>query len=282
MIGLTVGLLSAIGRLGKPVDAVAYWEAGRSTDLYPELWSEVGTGYLFYPPPVAQLSSLMQPLGWGLFVTILMTGIFGALWYCARDWSIPLILLGLTSFVGITPAIAGAPLAYALLGNLQWIIAALVVAALRIPALWSLTLLTKVTVAIGWWWHVLRKEWRPAGIGAAATLLLIAASAALAPTLWIEYLGFATRNFTAENPPMEAFPVPLGVRLLTGIPVLVWGARTNRRWTVPVVCGWSLVGLFGFGFLPFWIAGARLWRSDANAAPGQVMIDRSSGTPSLS
>ncbi len=60
------------------------------------------------------------------------------------------------------------------------------------------------------------------------------------------------------DPPMEAFFIPFGVRLATAIPLLVWGARTNRPWTVPVACGWSLPALYGLGFLPFWVAATRL------------------------
>ena len=51
LLGILVGIAQASGRFAAPVDALAYWQAGTSTNLYPESWSEVGTGYLFYPPP---------------------------------------------------------------------------------------------------------------------------------------------------------------------------------------------------------------------------------------
>src|SRR5687768_4002235 len=73
VLGVLCGLAQAAGILAVPNDAAAYWEAGRSQDLYPESWSEVATGYLFYPPPVAQLMRLLQPIGWPAFVTILTT-----------------------------------------------------------------------------------------------------------------------------------------------------------------------------------------------------------------
>ena len=116
-----------------------------------------------------------------------------------------------------------------------------------------------MTTAAGWWWHVLRGEWRKAAIGAAATVLVVAVSFALSPGAWFDYLDFAARNFTAANPPIPILPIPLGFRLATSVPLLIWGARTNRPWTVPVVCGWSLVGMYGFSFLPFWVAAGRVW-----------------------
>ena len=261
LLGLVVGVGCAIGGFFNPVDAIAYWDAGTSTKLYPESWSEIAKGYLFYPPPVAQVSALLQPLGWPLFIVALMVATFGAFWYCAREWSLPLIALGIPWALGVPGPVAevgGTFLGYALLGNLQWILAALVIVSLRHPAVWSLLLVTKVTTAIGWWWHVLRGEWRAAAVGVLVTLAVVAVSVAVSPAVWVDYLGFAARNFTAADAPMQTFPIPLWVRLATGIPLLVWGARTNRPWTVPVVCGWSLVGLWGFGFLPFWVAARSL------------------------
>lgn len=264
VLGLLVGLACAVGGILKPVDAVAYWDAGTSTKLYPYLASEVGKGYLFYPPPVAQVSALLQPLGWSVFITALMVATFGAMWYCARQWSLPLLVIGLPYFLGATgpiAEIAATFLAYALLGNLQWILAALTIVALRHPATWSVLALTKVTIAIGWCWHVLRGEWRAAAVGVAAAVLILAVSVVLSPQTWVEYLSFAARNVSGADPPMPLFVVPLWLRLGTAIPLLIWGARTDRPWVVPVAGGWSLVGLYGFGFLPFWVAGWRLFRS---------------------
>ena len=254
LLGILVGIAQASGQFAAPVDALAYWQAGTSTDLYPETWSETGTGYLFYPPPVAQISALLQPIGWPAFILLLTASTFAAFWYCARNWSLPLVLLGIPYFLGIGPEPLGMFLAYALIGNLQWILAALAIMALRHPALWAIELVTKVTAAIGWWWHPLRGEWRAAAIGATASAVLIGVSFALAPQLWFDFIDFAIRNGTMAEPPFPQFPVPLGFRLATAVPVLIWGARTNRAWTVPVVVGWSLPAVHTAGFLPFWVA----------------------------
>jgi len=258
LIGILVGLAQARGWFAAPIDAVMYWKAGTSTDLYPESWSSISSGQLPYPPVIAQISTMLQPIGWPAFVILLTTATFAAFWFCARGWSLPLVLAGIPWLLGMGPAEPAKFLTYGLLGNLQWVLAALTVLALRHPALWSVELITKVTSAAGWWWHVLRGEWRAAATGAGVALVIVALSFALAPAMWIDYLGFALRNFTAADTPIPTFPVPFGIRLATSVPLLIWGARTNRPWTVPVVCGWSLVGLYSFGFLPFFVAAWRV------------------------
>jgi hypothetical protein len=266
LVGILVGIAQAGGWFAAPVDAIAYWQAGTSTNLYPAAWSEVAAGYLFYPPPVAQLSTLIQPIGFPAFILLFTGATFGAFWYCARRWSLPLVALGIPYFVGIGPDVSGMFLAYALIGNLQWILAALTIMALRHPALWSIELLTKVTTAVGWWWHALRGEWRAAAIGAFASVLIMSTSFALAPDLWFDFGGFVMRNATMANPPIPQFPVPFGVRLATALPILVWGARTNRPWTVPLVVGWSLPAVHTAGFLPFWVAAWRVWSDGRRAS----------------
>ena len=258
LIGVLVGVAQASGWFALPVDGYGYWQVGTATELYPTVWSDMQTGMLIYPPVVAQISTVLQPIGFPAFILFLTSATFAAFWYCARQWSLPLILLGIPWFLGIGPEEPAKFLGYALIGNLQWILAALTVLAFRHPALWSIELVTKVTTAVGWWWHVLRGEWRAAAIGAGATVVIVAISFAISPDWWFQYLGFAARNFTAANPPIPTFPIPIGIRLATALPLLVWGARTNRPWTVPVVCGWSLVGMYSFSFLPFFAAAWRI------------------------
>lgn len=262
LLGILVGLAQASGGFAAPTDAVMYWESGTSTNIYPQTWAGIAGGQLPYPPPLAQISALLQPIGWPAFILLLTATIFAAFWYCAREWSLPLIVVGIPWFLGIGPEEPAKFLAYALIGNLQWILAALTVMALRHPSLWSLELVTKITTAAGWWWYVLRGEWRKAAIGAVAALAVVAVSVAFGPALWADYIGFAIRNLTAE-PPIPTFPIPLVVRLVTAVPLMIWGARANRAWVVPVVCGWSLVGMYSFSFLPFFVAAWRVWADGA-------------------
>jgi hypothetical protein len=258
LIGLVLGVAYAVGGIAKPVDAVVYWQAGTSATLYPESWSECCEGHLFYPPPIAQLSTLLQPLGWQIFVIVLTVAIFASVWFCARGWSLPLLLVGVPYYLGIGPEAAATLLAYALLGNIQWILAALTVVALDRPAAYSLLAVSKVTSGIGWLWLVFRREWSSAAVGAAATVLLIAVSFVFAPTLWFDFVGFVVRNASMSGSPIPMFPVPFPIRLAGAVALIAWGARRNHRWVVPIATGFALPALWGLGFLPFVVAATRL------------------------
>ena len=259
LLGILVGLAQGLGWFAAPVDGFGYWQTGTATALYPQVWSQVDTGNLLYPPPVAQLSAFLQPIGWPAFILMLTAATFAAFWYCARQWSLPLILIGIPWFLGIGPEEPAKFLGYALIGNLQWILAALTILALRHPAFWAIELITKVTTAFGWWWHVLRGEWRAAAIGALATAIVVAVSFVLAPQSWIDYVGFAARNFTAANSPIPTFPIPLwreardgraGPRLgrtdepsVDGSGRLRMVARWHVQLRLPPVLGRRLAGL---------------------------------------
>jgi hypothetical protein len=260
LIGLVVGVAVALTSIYNPVDASNYWNAGTSAQLYPDHWNEYLPGVLFYPPPVAQLSTLLQPLGWHLFVVLLLTATFGAMWFCVREWSIPLLLLGVPHYLNVGPPELATFLDYALLGNLQWLLAALCLVAISRPQLWTVLLFAKVTTAVGWWWYPARGEWRKAALAAAAAAAVFAGSFLAAPHLWFEFAGFVARNYTMANPPMTTFPVPIGIRLPTALALVVWGARTDRPWAVPVAVGWALPALFGMGFLPYWATAVVAWR----------------------
>lgn len=258
LVGLIVGVAFAVGGFAKPVDAVVYWQAGTSSALYPASWSECCEGHLFYPPPIAQLSTLLQPLGWQLFVILLTVAIFASVWYCARAWSLPLLAAGIPFYLGIGPELPSIFLSYALLGNIQWILAALTIVAFERPAAYSLLAVTKMTTGIGWLWPVFRREWRSAAIGAAATMVVVGVSFVLAPTLWFDFVGFVLRNASMADPPVPLFPVPFPVRLASAVALIAWGAPRNHRWVVPIAAGLAVPALWGMSFLPFLVAATRL------------------------
>lgn len=258
LVGLIVGIAFAVGGVAKPVDAVVYWRAGTSSALYPQSWSECCEGHIFYPPPFAQLSTLLQPLGWQLFVIVLTVTIFASLWYCARAWSLPLLAAGIPYYLGIGPELPAIFLSYALLGNIQWILAALTIMAFERPAAYSLLAVSKMTSGIGWLWPVLRRDWKAAGIGASATIAIVAVSVVLAPALWFDFVGFVLRNASMANPPIPVFPIPFGVRLVCAIALIAWGAAKDRRWVVPIAAGFATPALWGLSFLPFLVAATRL------------------------
>jgi hypothetical protein len=77
---------------------------------------------------------------------------------------------------------------------------------------------------------------------------------------------------------------------------VVWGASTDRRWTVPVAVGWALPALYGWGFLPFWVAAVRLtdidrsrvtrwtrgaWTSARGVTPARLPLRQPDPTPAF-
>jgi hypothetical protein len=266
LIGLLVGIADALGSFVKPVDAVVYWQAGTSTALYPRSWSECCEGHLFYPPPIAQLSTLMQPLGWQVFVVLLTVAIFASMWYCARGWSLPLLVVGVPYYLDVGPELPATFLSYALVGNIQWILAALTIVAFAHPSAYALLAVSKVTSGIGWLWPVFRREWSAALVGVGATMAIVAVSFVIAPTMWFDYAAFVARNAGMADPPLPMFPVPFPIRLAGAVALIAWGAPRDRRWVVPISVGFAIPALWGFGFLPFVVAGLRLRRSSQAVA----------------
>lgn len=258
LVGLVVGIAFAAGGFAKPVDAVVYWQAGTSSALYPQSWAECCEGHLFYPPPIAQLSTMLQPLGWQVFVILLTVAIFASVWYCARAWSLPILAAGIPYYLGIGPDLPATFLSYALLGNIQWILAALTVVAFRQPAAYALLALSKMTSGIGWLWLIFRREWQAAGVAAGTTIMVVAVSFVLAPDLWFEFVGFMARNASMADPPLPLFPIPFPIRLAGAAALIAWGAPRNHRWVVPIASGFAIPALWGLGFLPFIVAATRL------------------------
>jgi hypothetical protein len=94
-------------------------------------------------------------------------------------------------------------------------------------------LLTKITPGIGLLWFVVRREWRSLAAALAGTAAIVAASFALTPDAWFAW-GEVLSRVAGREGTWAAVPIPFVVRLPFAIAVVVWGAWTGRRWTVPV------------------------------------------------
>jgi hypothetical protein len=258
LVGLIVGIGQATGLVSSPLDAVAYWRAGTSAQLYPASWADTSGTFLFYPPPVAQLSTLLQPIGWTAFIVVWTTILFACFWWCARDWSLPLVGLGVMVVIGIPVPAGEAFLSYALLGNMQWLLAVLVVVSVRHPTGWAGLVWTKTGPAVGGLWHAFRGDWSAVRRAGAASIVVGLISFSCAPQMWVDWIGFVTRNAAMADPPMPLFPVPFSIRFVSACVLVAVGARSNKAWLVPIAAGWALPALWGFGFLPFWVAALRL------------------------
>jgi hypothetical protein len=118
-------------------------------------------------------------------------------------------------------------------GNVELLLGVAMVIGFRWPAAWAFVLLTKITPGVGLLWFAVRREWHSLLIALGATLVIAAISAIVAPAAWLQWPGVLA-GLVGREGTWAAVPVPLIVRLPLAILVVVWGARTDRRWAVPV------------------------------------------------
>jgi hypothetical protein len=208
------------------VDAYAYW-ATRGGDLYAS--AEAGRiGAYVYSPAFAQVIAPLVAVPWPLFCAAWTALLCVVYWRLVGRLALPLLL-----FIPIPFEIVS--------GNVHLLIALAVVLGFRYPAAWALPLLTKVTPGVGLLWFAVRREWRSLALALGATAVVSAGSLALAPDAWREWIALLVRDAGAPlDTPGWYAPIPLLVRLPVAAVVVVWGALTDRRWTVPVAVTLSL------------------------------------------
>jgi hypothetical protein len=148
----------------------------------------------------AALAWLLAPLGWRL--------------------AVPLWLAGLQEIVS---------------GNIFALFALVIVLGFRLPGLWALPLLTKISLGLGPLWFLARFEWRRFGVALLWTAAISAGSFWIAPELWREWASFLVNHAADANRSLGSAALPpLIVRAPLALALLVWGARRNRVWVLPV------------------------------------------------
>lgn len=254
--GACCGVMQAVGRFPLPVDGWSYWTANLD-HLYPERWGP--DGLYIYPPPVAQITTLLQPIGWPIFIACWTTVIWAALAYMLGRWTWLFVFMGIATVAFHLPFAFGDVLGHALNGNVQLVIGAGIVFALRGNALgWVPALLTKFVSGLGMGWYLVRREWRPIAIGLAGAAVVAAVSFCFSPSQWIEWGGWVIEN--AGTPaPVQVEPTPFIVRLPMSVALLVWGARTGRAWVVPIAVGWGTPALYAGTYPSMWVAALPLF-----------------------
>ena len=210
-LGLGLGwavvvLIHLSSTVGRPVDAWCYY-AMDPTDP----WRQDGC-FLYSPPIALLMTALQQAVPFEAFYTSIRV--------------IEVIALALITgpAIGLTlliPAVAIEINA----ANVNLLLVAAVLLGFRFPWTWAFVILTKVTPGIGLLWFAARREWRALAIAGVATALFVGASWAIAPWMWSDYLA-ALR----AEPDSEALTI--WVRLPFAVALVLWGARTDRRWTV--------------------------------------------------
>ena len=201
MIWVTFGLVG-----GMPVDARCFYDADPANPYWRTAFA------FFYSPAAAQAMVPLHLLSFEAFVALVRAAELVAL-FALTGPLLPLVVFW-------------SPVASELnAANINLLIVAVGVWGLRWPALWSFVLLTKVTPGIGLLWFAARREWRQLAIAVGATGAIAVLSLALAPGLWLDWIAFMTTIQPSDG-------VPLWARVLGAALLVVWGGRTDRRWTV--------------------------------------------------
>ena len=202
-------------------DSFAYW----NVDAFHPYEAPLGTiGSFTYTPAFALVASPAHLLPFGLF--FFLWGSFlvvNLVWLTRRMALVWLVFL---------------PVSLELYhGNIHILLATVCVLGFEYPALWSVGLLTKVTPGVSLLWFVVRREWRSLAWALGATAAISAVSFAIAPSAWFDWVKFLTTSQAtgagANDWYAFLFP-PLWLRVAAAAVLVVWGARTDRRWVVPV------------------------------------------------
>ena len=247
---LIVAFSEPWGRLwGTGQDARCYWQASLADPYLHSDWNDP-IAYV-YSPAFLQLVSPLTALPWGAFVAAWTALLLVAV----RFLTGPRLLLAGLLFPFTAMEVAG--------GNVSLLLAAAIVLGFRWPWTWSIVLLTKITPGIGLLWFAVRREWRSLAIALGATAAIVALSFAVAPGLWSPWVDVVTANLASgRTGTWASLPVPLWIRGPIAVAIVVWGARTDRRWTVPVASMLALPAL--------WYGGVSMLLAVIPLLPGRV------------
>lgn len=215
-------------------DAFAYWNVNPGD---PYAVGVGGLGAFNYSPPIARLFGPFGALEWPTFLWLWLALLIGnVIWLGRRGvWVIWLLALP--------------PVALEIYhGNIHLWIAAAIALGFRYPWTWGFVLLTKVTPGVGLLWFAVRREWRALGIALGVTGVIVAVSLVLQGQLWVDWLAFLGSTPEGGSVAQFQIPVPLWIRLPAAVVLVVWGALTDRRWTVVVAATLALPVLWVSGF----------------------------------
>jgi hypothetical protein len=215
-------------------DAFAYWNVNPAD---PYQTGVGGLGAFNYTPPIARLFGPFGALEWPTFLWIWLALLIGnVIWLGDRGVRVLWIL-------------AFPPVALELYhGNIHLWIAAAIALGFRYPWTWGFVLLTKVTPGVGLLWFAVRREWRALGIALGVTGVIVAVSLLVDGQLWVDWLAFIGSTPEGGSVAQFQIPIPLWLRIPVAVVLVIWGARTDRRWTVVVAATLALPVLWVSGF----------------------------------
>jgi len=232
-------------------DAFSYWSIDFN-DLYGRtLDNNYALGAFRYAPSIAFLFAPLGILPWWVFLMVWEALMLASVAFLGGRWS--LVLLALP------------PVALELYhGNVHLLIAVAIALGFRYPWTWSFVILTKVTPGIGLLWFAVRREWRNLGIALGATAAISLVTFVVAPHYWQEWIDSLISNI--NEPQFFSVPPPAYVRLPIAAAVVIWGALTDRPWTVAVAATLGLPIIWPHGLCVLFAAVPFLRLGDRAAA----------------
>ena len=235
------------------VDSHAYWLAVR----FPETWYTRPPTYrdaFLYSPAFAQALWPLGQLPWLAFQSAWIAGQAGVMaWLLAP--------LGWQRGVTLAPFF----ITEVLLGNVYLFFAgALVLSLGRAPGVLALPVLTKISPGLVAVWFVVRHEWRAALWATGVTVLIVAASAAFAPSQWLAWVHFLAHTAAQRG--------GTGIlRLAAALGIVIWAARTGRAWLLAPALILALPILGGYGPLAVLAAIPRLLLFERNERAAKAL-----------
>jgi hypothetical protein len=200
-------------------DMHAYWLTRYGLDYSMTRPGEIGA--FLYSPAFAQVIAPLVALPWPIFAAL-----WTALVAAPLIWLTGARVLWLLLVPPVLVSIA--------VGQLDSFLALAIVVGMRRPAAWAFVLLTKVTPGIGLLWFLVRREWQSLGIAIWATAAIFAISSAIDPSSWSGWLTMLSRHEFPLHRDGFFIDVSLWARLPVAAAIVIWGARTDRRWALPI------------------------------------------------
>jgi hypothetical protein len=225
-------------------DAFAYWNLSIDDPYATHIG---GLGSFLYTPVLARLFAPASNLDWPTFLWLWLAALLAtALWLGGRGrW------LWVLAFPPVALEIYH--------GNIHLLMAAAIALGFRYPATWAFVLLAKVTPGVGLLWFLVRREWRNLAIALGATAAIVAVSLAVDIRLWVDWLDRQVLGSLQTAPNQPYIDIPLLLRLPAAAVLVVWGAATDRKWTVPLAAA---------------IAMPVLWIAAFSVAAAALAVDR--------
>ena len=238
-------------------DAYSYWSIDLDNLYGRAVSSNFTLGAFRYAPPIAFLFAPLGLLPWWLFLLLWEAIMVATVAWLGGRWT--LVLLALP------------PVALELYhGNVHLLMAAAIALGFRYPWTWSFVILTKITPGIGLLWFAVRREWRSLIIALGFTAAVSIATYLYAPQLWHDWIDSLFSNL--YEPQFYSVPPPAPIRLPIAALIVIWGALTDRPWTVGIAATLGLPIIWPHGLVlalaavPFVSLGDR-----AAARPGWEM-----------